>query len=670
MAAMVAVDHSDSEATPTGRLTYHRCGLAAGASGSTPAATGWYHEGELSLQSQVPNAREKAEVMAEAIIRTELVPPHRDFLDRASLLYLAVVTEAGSAPKAAVLAGHSGFAVTSDPGRLALDLDRADLSLTGMLPKLAAGALVAVLAMDTRAARRHRVNGVVEEADDHRILVRVDQSFSGCPKYIQQREFDVTEGIAVDRPRGAVVVVESGSSDAAAASLSAAALQLVANADTFFIASAYQGGHASAIGADMSHRGGFPGFVQASDDGTVLRWPDYSGNKMFTTLGNLLADPASALLFVDFASGDVLYVNGRAEVELQPDRALPGGERSVRLQVSSWRLVAKAVPVSCHSFLQASPYNPGHPGQAGPSVGSAQVTVVKVRDEADSVKTLEICAPPVSRPLLAGQHAAFSFPPELFHAAAADKLQDWELPYAIPEEGDDVLRTWTVSSHHEGGMLAAGGTFTISVKLQPGGLVSSYLHSCIKPGATLNLLGFGGAFTMHMNLDFKDTVGLAAGEVPEEGPVLLLGAGIGVTPLVPFLKELRASWPDRRVVVLLSVPRMEQAAFGGVLEEAAKQSSGKVLTIITATRAPEGQASGQLPPLGCVTKDMLEAAGGALRTSGRVEAATLRSIVGGEDIGRAITLMCGPGAFMSAAEEMLKEAGADTSKVYHESFYY
>ncbi len=49
-------------------------------------------------------------------------------------------------------------------------------------------------------------------------------------------------------------------------------------ADTFFVASSYRGGHARAVGADMSHRGGAPGFVRVSAGGGELLWGDYAGN--------------------------------------------------------------------------------------------------------------------------------------------------------------------------------------------------------------------------------------------------------------------------------------------------------------------------------------------------------------------------------------------------------
>ena len=65
-------------------------------------------------------------------------------------------------------------------------------------------------------------------------------------------------------------------------------------------------------GADVSHRGGRPGFVVVSADGRHVTRPDYRDNAMFMTLGNLDVDPAARLLFPDWATGDLLQVPGRA----------------------------------------------------------------------------------------------------------------------------------------------------------------------------------------------------------------------------------------------------------------------------------------------------------------------------------------------------------------------
>jgi len=76
----------------------------------------------------------------------------------------------------------------------------------------------------------------------------------------------------------------------------------------FFIATADADGH-----PDCSYKGGLPGFVQVLDD-TRLMIPDYDGNGMYRTWGNVLANPNVGLLFLDFEQPKRLRVNGTAEV--------------------------------------------------------------------------------------------------------------------------------------------------------------------------------------------------------------------------------------------------------------------------------------------------------------------------------------------------------------------
>jgi predicted pyridoxine 5'-phosphate oxidase superfamily flavin-nucleotide-binding protein len=97
--------------------------------------------------------------------------------------------------------------------------------------------------------------------------------------------------------------------------MTAADRRLVATADTFFIATA------GPDGADASHRGGSPGFVTVHDD-VHLRFPDYPGNTMYMTLGNLEANPHAGLLFVDWDTGDALQLSGRAVVDWSQERAV------------------------------------------------------------------------------------------------------------------------------------------------------------------------------------------------------------------------------------------------------------------------------------------------------------------------------------------------------------
>ncbi|MGH8687473.1 MAG: pyridoxamine 5'-phosphate oxidase family protein [Burkholderiales bacterium] len=76
----------------------------------------------------------------------------------------------------------------------------------------------------------------------------------------------------------------------------------------FFIATADAGGH-----PDCSYKGGLPGFVHVLDDRT-LAIPDYDGNGMYRTWGNVLVNPHVGLLFLDFENPKRLRVNGTAQV--------------------------------------------------------------------------------------------------------------------------------------------------------------------------------------------------------------------------------------------------------------------------------------------------------------------------------------------------------------------
>jgi uncharacterized protein len=76
----------------------------------------------------------------------------------------------------------------------------------------------------------------------------------------------------------------------------------------FFLATADAHGQ-----PDVSYKGGMPGFVRILDDRT-LAFPDYDGNGMFKSLGNILVNPKVGLLFVDFERPYRMRVSGTASV--------------------------------------------------------------------------------------------------------------------------------------------------------------------------------------------------------------------------------------------------------------------------------------------------------------------------------------------------------------------
>ncbi|MGV0849756.1 pyridoxamine 5'-phosphate oxidase family protein [Mycolicibacterium phlei] len=152
-----------------------------------------------------------------------------------------------------------------------------------------------MLAIDFASRRRVRVNGTVADADADGLTVAVDQAFGNCPRYIQPRDLSPAQPSAAQDFRRGDTLGES-------------AAAVIGAADTFFLGTEHP-----SRGADASHRGGPPGFARVA--GNTLWWPDYPGNNMFNSLGNLAVDPAAAVLVVDFATGATVQVSGTGAVE-------------------------------------------------------------------------------------------------------------------------------------------------------------------------------------------------------------------------------------------------------------------------------------------------------------------------------------------------------------------
>jgi uncharacterized protein len=79
--------------------------------------------------------------------------------------------------------------------------------------------------------------------------------------------------------------------------------------DMFFIATADEEGR-----PQSSYKGGEPGFVRVLDERTIA-FPNYDGNGMYLTAGNLLVNPHVGLLFIDFEGRKRMRLNGIASVD-------------------------------------------------------------------------------------------------------------------------------------------------------------------------------------------------------------------------------------------------------------------------------------------------------------------------------------------------------------------
>jgi uncharacterized protein len=274
-------------------------------------------------------------------IRDFLPEQHRRFFSQLPYVFAGAIDLQGW-PLATLQTGDPGFVQSPDPRTLHIAAlpDAEDPANEA----LSANREIGILGIDFATRRRNRVNGRIVAHDTSGIRVAVGQSFGNCPQYIQMRvlappRFDA--GPPVPRP---VEFVDRLDPPARAA---------IVAADTFFVASRSRPGDGAEYGADISHRGGRPGFVRV--DGDQLTIPDFGGNRYFNTLGNLIAEPRASLLFVDFATGDLLQLQGTAEVDWSGAAAaqIAGAERLWRFHVTrGWRRRA-ATPLRW-SFLEYS----------------------------------------------------------------------------------------------------------------------------------------------------------------------------------------------------------------------------------------------------------------------------------------------------------------------------
>lgn len=273
-------------------------------------------------------------------IRPFMPDQHREFF--AGLAYFFVATaDRDGWPVASVLAGLPGFVHSPDPATLRIDAlpVAADPASAGLRP----GEAIGMLGLDLTNRRRNRANGVVGAIDAAGFTVAITQSFGNCAQYIQVRRPTPQQTAPVPAPVPAEELT----------GLDAAAIQLVADADTFFVASRSRGGLAAGV-LDMSHRGGRPGFVGVT--GSELRIPDFRGNRFFNTLGNLLGEPRAGLLFADFDTGELLQLQGRVAIDWSPAGDLPAGTQRVwRFTVErGWRR-PRALPFDWTSSVEFAP---------------------------------------------------------------------------------------------------------------------------------------------------------------------------------------------------------------------------------------------------------------------------------------------------------------------------
>ena len=291
-----------------------------------------FHAGELAIQTRL-GVQSQIDKQGRRSIRDYLPQQHQQFYRQLPFLIGGTVDAAGH-PWASILVGKPGFVAALDDRTLRINSQ--PLFGDPLIHNLAIGIDIGLLGIELHSRRRNRMNGTVVAIDADGFDVRVGQSFGNCPQYIQARTVELTtEDFTAPKPVYSV------------SALGEAERAMITAADTFFIATAFQGEAAGAAkGVDVSHRGGKPGFVRVDDDLT-LTIPDFVGNFHFNTLGNLALNPHAGLLFIDFDRGHLLYLTGTAEIIWQGDeiKSFAGAERLLRFHLAAGDRVEGSLPL-------------------------------------------------------------------------------------------------------------------------------------------------------------------------------------------------------------------------------------------------------------------------------------------------------------------------------------
>lgn len=308
------------------------------------------------------------------------------------------------------------------------------------------------------------------------------------------------------------------------------ALKLIAKADVFFISSS----HNSRMGTN--NRGGPVGFVRVLSNGplgTSLVFPEYSGNRLYQTLGNLQTNPRAGLVFADFDTQDVLYVTGATEISIGKAAAalLPRSNVVVKVDLTAARFVQRGL--GCRGISgEFSPYNPSvrflpseHASLDAKTANGSKV-LVKLIQKDIITPTIARFRFKISNPMAAGswsagQYVALSFEDELSMGYSHMRDDD---PKSL---NDDYIRTFTISSPQSPEI--PDDEFEITIRNV--GIATNFLFRYhVRAGLELPLKGFGGSFALPV------TPATASGQTHS-----FVAGGIGITPLLAQATDLQHS---------------------------------------------------------------------------------------------------------------------------------
>lgn len=424
-----------------------------------------FHAGEIALQEKMDVRR--VEDIGRRVIRSFMPKQHRDFFSALPFMVVAARDEDGRT-WASLLEGDEGF-VTS-PSETSLSIGAEPTVGDPLENALQPGANIGLIGIELATRRRNRVNGRITHQDQHGLTFEVGQSFGNCPQHIHARGYRLLERATPQPAQRSTALNKSQQ-------------QWIEAADTFFIASGFDSPEESArAGMDASHRGGVAGFIRVAS-AQCLQFPDYPGNNYYNTLGNIHQDARIGLLFLDFASGNLLHLSGRAKIEDDPAlvKQFPGA-----LQVVTFEIESVVERVSALRLRWDA---------EGDSIRELRV-LEKRAESADVVRLLLAARDDGELPgFTPGQHLP--------------------LEITIPGAPQKIRRSYSLIN------TPGENRYEIAIKREDKGLASRFLHDALRPGDFIS--GF------RPNGDFA----IPSAEIP----LVLISAGIGITPMIGLLRS-------------------------------------------------------------------------------------------------------------------------------------
>lgn len=233
-----------------------------------------YHQGHLAVQSEAQTT-EVAERLADWI------GPAAAFAECADLVVLA--SQVDGRLEFTVISGEPPVVRVANDSPFTLEL--ADQTARNSLKPGSYGGLVISMA----TARRARINGQVQDGK----LVATE-TFTLCRKYIAPSVPTSNAPLVGPSRREPIELRDSDIAD------------ILTRAETALVASISPSGL-----PDVSHRGGPPGFIDFTPDTAVVAWPEFVGDGVFKTAGNMRVNGEFTLMIPDFGDGSAIELSGR-----------------------------------------------------------------------------------------------------------------------------------------------------------------------------------------------------------------------------------------------------------------------------------------------------------------------------------------------------------------------